>query len=200
MTFTLEALREHPEITGERLRLIPLSATAVPVPDYLAMLGDPDGRRSTGTHATFDEESARHWLESRPEQPDRADWAAIRLEDGCFLGEAVLNELDTDSESMNYRIGLAGPHVYDQGYGTEITGLVVDFAFGVLGLHRLGLEVYEFNPRARRVYEKCGFQVEGRRRDALRWDGEWIDAIIMAILADDPRPATSLVTRRPSTG
>jgi len=44
--------------------------------------------------------------------------------------------------------------------------------------------VYAFNPRAQRAYEKAGFVVEGRRREALRWDGEWVDAIVMSVLAD----------------
>jgi RimJ/RimL family protein N-acetyltransferase len=45
----------------------------------------------------------------------------------------------------------------------------------------------EFNPRARRVYEKCGFRVEGVRRDALRWAGAWHDAVVMAVLSTDER-------------
>jgi RimJ/RimL family protein N-acetyltransferase len=28
-----------------------------------------------------------------------------------------------------------------------------------------------------------GFQVEGVQRDALRWDGAWIDATMMSIVA-----------------
>ena len=50
------------------------------------------------------------------------------------------------------------------------------------------LEVYDFNPRAQRVYEKCGFTVEGRARDALLWDGGWHDAVLMSIVSGDPRP------------
>lgn len=39
-------------------------------------------------------------------------------------------------------------------------------AFERLGLHRLELDVYSFNPRARRVYEKAGFRREGILRTA----------------------------------
>ena len=56
-----------------------------------------------------------------------------------------------------------------------------------VGLHRLELQVYAFNPRAQRAYEKCGFRVEGRRRDALLWDGERVDVLDMGILRTDPR-------------
>ena len=68
----------------------------------------------------------------------------------------------------------------------RITPLVVDYALGTCGLHRVSLGVYDFNPRAQRVYEKCGFSHEGRLRDALRWKGKWHDELLMAILSSDP--------------
>jgi ribosomal protein S18 acetylase RimI-like enzyme len=49
--------------------------------------------------------------------------------------------------------------------------LIVGYGIEELGLHRIELEVFAFNPRAQRAYEKAGFVVEGVRRDALRWDG-----------------------------
>jgi RimJ/RimL family protein N-acetyltransferase len=38
------------------------------------------------------------------------------------------------------------------------------------------------------VYEKCGFTVEGRLRDALLWEGRRHDALVMAVLRTDSRP------------
>ncbi len=35
-----------------------------------------------------------------------------------------------------------------RGYGTEATRLMLDHAFGTLGLHRIALFVFEFNERA----------------------------------------------------
>jgi RimJ/RimL family protein N-acetyltransferase len=140
---------------------------------YWAALNEPEGRRLTGTHAEFTLEQTERWLATRGEQHDLADWAAISRHDG---------------ESCGFRIALAGPHVYGRGFGTEITRLVVGYALDTVGLHRLQLEVYAFNPRAQRVYEKCGFRVEGRRRDALLWDGERVDVVDMGILRTDPRP------------
>jgi RimJ/RimL family protein N-acetyltransferase len=104
------------------------------------------------------------------------------------MGEAVLNELDPSNESTNYRVWLAGPHLFGQVYGTEITRLVVDFVLGTVGLHRVSLGVYDLNPGAQWVYEKCSFSHEGRLREALRWDGQWHDELLMAVLHSDPRP------------
>ena len=63
--------------------------------------------------------------------------------------------------------------------------MILGHAFDIVGVHRVELEVYAFNPRARHVYEKIGFVHEGTKRDALWWDGEWIDAHTMAVLAHE---------------
>jgi RimJ/RimL family protein N-acetyltransferase len=77
------------------------------------------------------------------------------------------------------------PRGRDRGLGTESVRMIVGYGFEQLRMHRIVLEVYSHNPRARRVYEKVGFVAEGVLRDALRWDGEWIDATVMSILAPE---------------
>lgn len=184
---TGEAFRDQPVLCGRTVRLEPL--TAAVLADYLAAIEDPEATRLTGTHATFTPEDIEKWLRTRSDHHDRADWAILRAEDGAFLGEAVLNDLDPDNGSASYRVWLAGPNVFGHGYGTEVTRMIIDYAFGQVGLHRLALEVFEHNPRAQHVYEKCGFTVEGRLRQALLWEGRRYDALVMAMLRTDPRPA-----------
>jgi RimJ/RimL family protein N-acetyltransferase len=180
-----DVFRDQPVLVGERVRLEPL--TEAVLDDYLTILRDPEVRRLTGSHGPVDSrEIVETWLATRPKQYDRADWAAVRISDGALLGEAVINDLDPDNASANYRI-LLGSAYLDRGYGTEITRLVVEHALDVAGLHRLSLGVYDFNPRARRVYEKCGFVLEGRLRESLRWDGRWHDELVMSVLRTDPR-------------
>jgi RimJ/RimL family protein N-acetyltransferase len=89
------------------------------------------------------------------------------------------------NESCGFRIALQGPRFYGRGLGTEAARLVIGYAFGAVGVHRIGLEVYDFNPRARHVYEKLGFGHEGTMRDALRWDGQWVDCHVMGLLDRD---------------
>jgi RimJ/RimL family protein N-acetyltransferase len=59
------------------------------------------------------------------------------------------------------------------------------YAFLELGLERVSLGVFEYNPRAVRSYEKAGFQLEGRTRlDTLR-DGKRYDSLWMGILREE---------------
>ena len=178
-------LRTKPTLTGERVNLRPVSEDDVP--GLMDLLADQESGRLTGTHAEFDEATARRWYASRREQDDRLDLAIVERATGEYAGEVVLNELDRHNRTCGFRIGLR-PGFMDRGLGSEATRLIVDYALDTVGLHRLELEVYAFNPRARHVYARAGFVYEGTRRDALLWDGEWVDAISMAILATDPRP------------
>jgi len=150
-----------------------------------AALGDEESRRFTHTHAEFTPEQVREFMRTRPRQEDRADWAI--LVGDRYVGEVVLMDLDPDNESIEFRIALAGPQAFGRGYGTESVRLVLEFAFERLGVHRVGLDVADYNPRARRVYEKCGFVVEGVHRDAILWEGKRYDSVLMSVLATDPR-------------
>lgn len=180
----LAPLRDQPELPGDLVTLRQLDESHFD--GAWASLQDAETLRLTGTHGEFTREQLRHHLRSRTGAPDRADYAVVRRSDGVYLGEVVLMDLDEGNRSMNFRIALGG-HPFGQGYGTEATRLIVAFGLDVVGLHRIGLEVYDFNPRARRVYEKCGFVREGVLRDALLWNGEWHDAFQMSVLESDPR-------------
>lgn len=57
-----------------------------------------------------------------------------------------------------------------------------------LGFHRLELEIYAFNERACAHAERVGFVREGRKRKAYLKDGEWVDTVLYAFLAEDLAP------------
>jgi RimJ/RimL family protein N-acetyltransferase len=171
-----------PTLTGELVVLRPLDEG-----DYEALkaaMDDPDVTRLTGSHGEITEERARQWMRTRKDQTDRLDLAIVDQATAEVVGEAVLNEWDPDNESCNFRI-LIGPSGQGRGLGTEATRLILEYGIEQLGLHRIELGVYSFNPRAQRAYEKAGFVVEGVRREALLWDGEWVDSIVMSVLASD---------------
>lgn len=181
-----DVFRDLPVLTDDRVRLVPLGEEHFD--GVRRMLDDPEVRRLTGTHHTFTDEEVRRLLATRSDHHDRADWAITDAATGAFLGEAVLHELDAPNAAAGYRIALLGPEAFGRGYGTASTRLVRDYAFDVAGLHRVGLEVFDFNVRAQRVYEKCGFVREGIHRQAMWWNGIRHDMITMGIVASDPRP------------
>jgi RimJ/RimL family protein N-acetyltransferase len=170
-----------PVLTGNLVTLRPVRPA-----DAARLLAiDEETRRLTGSFEDPDWtlERLEQWYASRAGHDDRIDLSIIERATGEWAGEVVLNDLNVRNASCSFRILLQGPRFYGRGLGTEATRLVTDYAFGVVGLHRIELEVYAFNPRARHVYEKAGFVHEGTKRDALHWDGQWIDCHLMALLA-----------------
>jgi RimJ/RimL family protein N-acetyltransferase len=177
---------EKPILSGDLVTLRPVEAADAA--GLFAM--DDETGRLTGSRSKEDDpnwtlENLRSWYASRAEQDDRIDLSIIERATGEWAGEVVLNELDVRNESCGFRIALQGPRFYGRGLGTQATRLVVDYAFATVGVHRIELQVYDFNPRARHVYESVGFVHEGTMRDSLRWDGEWVDCHLMGMLAGD---------------
>lgn len=193
-----------PTLVGERVLLRPVGTADVP--GLVEMLQDTESTRLTGSHADpdIDLERAANWYATRGDHDDRLDLAVVERAGGGYVGEVVLNELDTGNRSCGFRICLIGPRVFGRGFGTEATRLILAHAFETVGVNRVELEVYAFNPRARHVYETVGFVHEGTKRQALRWDGEWVDAHLMGMLATDwerrsQHPAPSVRARLDAT-
>jgi RimJ/RimL family protein N-acetyltransferase len=153
-------------------------------PEALKLSGSMNGPDDMAEWDAAAEARFRDWYGTRNDQVDRLDLAVVDRASGQAVGEAVLNEWDSGNRSCSFRIML-GPRGRDRGLGTESVRMIVGYGFEQLQMHRISLEVHSHNPRARRVYEKAGFVAEGVLRDALLWDGEWIDATVMSILASE---------------
>ena len=63
--------------------------------------------------------------------------------------------------------------------------LLIDYCFAVLNLHNISLNVYSFNARAIRCYEKVGFKKVGELREAFIYGRKAHNIILMDILPDD---------------
>jgi len=79
------------------------------------------------------------------------------------------------------------PSEQGKGYGTEAINWALDWSFRIAGLHRVAIGCFSFNEGARRLYERIGFVPEGRKREALWWDGGWHDMIDFSMLEGEWR-------------
>lgn len=172
---------DKPILQGETITLRPLGPEDAAA--MFASFSDEESTRLTGTHETFTLAQIKAYCARIVDADDRVDYA-ITLKDNPALvvGEVVLNDINWHNQAANFRIALYHQDYFGKGYGTQATQLILKHGFETLDLHRIDLEVYDFNPRAAHVYEKAGFVREGIKRDALLWQGTYQDAIIMSIL------------------
>ena len=142
--------------------------------------------RFTGCKEAFSREEVISFFLKSLEDEDRSFFLLV-APDGRIIGETVINEIDWKLKSANFRIAIFQSAGRGRGIGTWATEMTRDFAFEELKLHRLELDVYSFNPRAGRVYEKAGFRREGVRREAVLDGDTYGDDIMMAILEEEWR-------------
>jgi diamine N-acetyltransferase len=108
---------------------------------------------------------------------------------GEIQAYAILRGIQEDSRSIELkRIVVAVP---ERGLGRLILKELQRIAFHELGAHRLFLDVYEDNARARHLYESLGFRYEGIMRDAAQRDGRWCNLHLMSILEYEYGPPGS---------
>lgn len=101
--------------------------------------------------------------------------------DGTKVGLVELVEIDYIHRSTEFQIIVAPEH-QGQGHAAEATRAALDYAFGVLNLHKVYLLVSTDNPKAVHVYEKAGFVVEGELREEFFANGAYRNAVRMGIL------------------
>ena len=82
--------------------------------------------------------------------------------------------------------GLSALVTTTAGQGSAFLRALLAQVFGALDAHRLGLDVTVDNVRAIALYERLGFVHEGRVRECwLRPGGDWVDCLLMGILAKE---------------
>lgn len=110
----------------------------------------------------------------------------ICLQDsGEPIGTVEIKDINFRSRKGDLSIVIGDEQNWSQGYGTEALILFLGYCFRVLNLRRVSLEVYEYNERALKSYEKVGFQKEGYVRRSVFKDGQYHGEYILAILKDE---------------
>ena len=133
----------------------------------------------------FSVKSSQKWFEKDYEK-ENANLFAIRTLDGDqIIGEIGLDGIRWTHGDCFVGIGLGEREFWGKGYGTDAMKIILRYAFTELNLHRVTLDVFEYNPRGVRSYEKAGFVHEGRQRGMLLREGRRWDVLYMGILRED---------------
>jgi RimJ/RimL family protein N-acetyltransferase len=133
---------------------------------------------------------------ARISDAEAEDWYRNLLDDphawiieggGRAVGTIRLHHVRETDRSARLAIGIFDPAWRGKGLGTEATRLLLGYAFGELGLHRVELRVLEYNAAGRRAYAKAGFTEEGLERDSAFIGGRFLSDVRMSILEDEYR-------------
>jgi RimJ/RimL family protein N-acetyltransferase len=135
----------------------------------------------------FSVKSNQNWLERElgKENPNAFDFFIRALQDDRLIGTIGLGGIAWTHGDAFVGIGLGERAYWGKGYGTDAMRLILRFAFIELSLHRVSLDVFAYNPRAIKSYEKAGFKHEGQMRQMLHREGRRWDMVFMGITRED---------------
>lgn len=133
------------------------------------------------------EKALKGWFDKQVEggfKPERYTFTVRTLAEDKFIGELGLGVNLIHGEAW-VGIGIGEREFWSKGYGTDMMKLCIQYVFSELSMERLSLGLHEYNTRALRSYEKCGFRLEGRTRQDLLREGRRTDSLWMGILREE---------------
>jgi RimJ/RimL family protein N-acetyltransferase len=159
------------------------------IPRFVAWLNDHRTSRTLTLRAPLSIPMEEAWFERMTADQGKSAYlfTACLLADDRPIGSVGLFDLDLVNGNAGVGIMIGEPGDRGRGHGTDMLEALLGFGFASLRLERIWLDVYDFNPGARRVYERVGFLHEGVQRHAIFREGRFVDVRRMAILSGEWR-------------
>lgn len=154
------------------------------IPFLQEMINDPAVRRYLNRSEPVNGPQEREWFEEQVSGDDGVILLVV-TDDGP-AGTVGLGEQPNLIGSAEIGVSLAKSH-WNEGYGTEASRLLTDYAFRERPFHRVVAKVLDPNEGSKRIWEKLGFRHEAVHREATFADGEYVDVHDYAILASEWR-------------
>lgn len=155
-------------------------------PHVYRWINDPEVTEHLAARYPYSHAQEREFLSSPPAYSNLF-LTVVTKDEGRPIGNVSLRGASPESRSCNLGIMIGEKDCWGRGYGTDSMRTLCRFGFEMMNLHRIELDVFAENDRARHVYEKVGFVVEGRRRQAHFRGGRYSDIIVMGLLAGELR-------------
>ena len=119
-----------------------------------------------------------------------APFSVVELATGELIGEAVLWGVDLHNRFGHVGMSLR-PAMRGKGFAVDVVRVMCYYGFAVRGLHRLQVETLADNEAMQRTAARCGFVREGQTRQSAFVAGEFLDEVIMGLLAQEWRAAAA---------
>jgi RimJ/RimL family protein N-acetyltransferase len=153
--------------------------------DFLhELVNDGDVRPFLGVRTATDRETLREEVERSLREPEVFGRFVIEL-DGERAGTVGFHVENERSRIARVERLAVHPRFRGRRLADDAVRLFQRELLLELGFHRLELEIYAYNERAQAHAERAGFVREGVKRQAYLRDGEWLDAVMYALVRED---------------
>jgi diamine N-acetyltransferase len=174
---------KNPFLVGQKVYLRPLERADAPT--LVPWFNDPEVLRTVARYRPLNLQEEEAWLERAAGSEHDLGLGIVPRATDQLVGVTGLHQMDFKNRHAAFGIIIGDKESWGKGYGTEATGLLIQYAFDTLNLNRVWLHVYEFNERGIRAYEKVGFRREGVLRQDCYREGRYWNTFVMGILREE---------------
>jgi RimJ/RimL family protein N-acetyltransferase len=147
---------------------------------------DPEIQRLLGGwHFPTGMEDQKKWLSTLSPSSCHQRFA-IDTEDLGLIGTANLVDIDWKNRNAFHGMLLGDKNIRGRGFGIDTVMSIMKYSFEELGLERLDGSIIEYNEASIKLYvEKCGWKIEGIKKNWYFRSNKFWDKIIVGITKDD---------------
>jgi RimJ/RimL family protein N-acetyltransferase len=170
-------------VIGDKVALGPLRREAIPI---VASWFDLETMRTADpAPLPVTEERVEQWY-GRAALAEEEHWfLAYARESLEPIGLAGLTQIDHRHGTAEHNVIVGAKELRERGHSTEISALLLDYAFTVLGLNNVWVRVYENDPAGISAYQQAGFREIGRRHQSRQIGRKLWDTLLMECLAEE---------------
>ena len=174
-----------PQIVGSWSRCAGRARTTSP--RVVRWYRDPEVARLTRYQTRpMNQAEIERFFEVRDARPDALAYSIVELPRWRLIGFTTFSSLDGDNGSVMFHITIGERDAWGRGLGTEATRADAGARVRTAGPAPRGTcRVSRTTCAPSSAYEKAGFRIEGRLREAILRDGRYFDEVQMGILAGE---------------
>ena len=148
---------------------------------------DPSGWLVSGTVAPFSRQVIKKYLDASHQ--DIYTNKELRLiieliEEGLPIGCIDLFDFDPGHHRAGVGIIIGEQEKRSSGYANEALSLLIEYAFGVLGLHQLFANIAVDNFPSLKLFENCGFHISGTKKEWILSGGKRVDEHFLQLISN----------------
>jgi len=171
-------------IDGEKVFLKKIKVSDV-TEEYLKWVNDPEITQYLEIRFNkYSLDKIKEYVAGFENKDDDFLFMIVAKENNRHIGNIHLGPINKNHKFAYVGIMIGDKDSWGKGYGTEAVKLVKKYACDELGLHKLIAGCYENNLSSIKLFQKAGFQLEGRRKKQFKSGNSYVDGLLFTFIND----------------
>jgi len=178
-------------LKGKLTRVVPFSRHHRDSDSYLSWLNDPDvikGLNLPNYHGGVERSTLQEYADQMAALQSVVFLAVHDITDDAFIGTVKAGQVSLHAQTADIGIMIGQRDRWGRGLGGDAVSVLSTHLFDTARLRKLTAGAMASNPAVISVFQKLGFQQEGRLRQQDLHDGRLYDHLLFGVFAEELRP------------